>query len=91
MKRCTGERCILQAGKIDPAKCEAVNVCENATPEESLEPCPHCGCEDVRIKEGFWVPFVYCEGCMTQFALDSLCANKEQLARAWNRRECGNG
>jgi hypothetical protein len=86
MKRCTGERCIMQAGKIDPAKCQAVNVCEYATPEEELAPCPHCGYEAVRIEQNFFGPFIYCDGCDSKFALDSVYASRERLARAWNRR-----
>ena len=86
MKRCTGERCVLQAGKVDPAKCQAVNVCENATPEESLEPCPHCGSSMVRVVSAHCKPAIYCACCMTIFSMDSVTASKEQLITAWNRR-----
>lgn len=32
MKNCTGERCIIQYDKVDPATCKAVDYCPQATP-----------------------------------------------------------
>ena len=32
MKNCTGIRCIMQLGKVDPATCPAVGYCQQATP-----------------------------------------------------------
>lgn len=32
MKNCTGERCIVQYDKVDPATCKAVDYCPQATP-----------------------------------------------------------
>ena len=36
MKRCTGRNCIMQYGKVDPATCQAVTYCPQATPPESI-------------------------------------------------------
>ena len=32
MMNCTGKRCIMQYGKVDPATCTAVTYCPQATP-----------------------------------------------------------
>ena len=32
MKNCTGERCLIQYDKVDPATCKAVGYCPQATP-----------------------------------------------------------
>ena len=32
MKNCTGERCLMQYDKFDPATCKAVDYCPQATP-----------------------------------------------------------
>ena len=32
MNNCTGIRCILQAGTVDPATCDCVSYCQYATP-----------------------------------------------------------
>lgn len=35
MMNCTGKRCIMQYGKVDPATCEAVDYCPEATPPKT--------------------------------------------------------
>lgn len=35
MKNCTGIRCILQAGTVDPASCDCVSFCPQATPPKT--------------------------------------------------------
>ena len=32
---CTGKRCIMQYGEVDPATCEAVTYCPQATPPKT--------------------------------------------------------
>ena len=36
MKRCTGRNCIMQYDKVDPATCQAVDYCPQATPPKSI-------------------------------------------------------
>lgn len=36
MKRCTGINCIMQYDKVDPATCQAVDYCPQATPPKSI-------------------------------------------------------
>ena len=35
MKNCTGVRCILQIGTVDPATCDCVSFCPQATPPKT--------------------------------------------------------
>ena len=35
MNNCTGIRCILQAGTVDPATCDCVSYCQYATPPKT--------------------------------------------------------
>lgn len=32
---CTGKRCIMQHGKVDPATCQCVSYCPQATPPKT--------------------------------------------------------
>lgn len=36
MKRCTGRNCIMQYDKVNPATCQAVDYCPQATPPKSI-------------------------------------------------------
>ena len=36
MKRCTGRNCIMQYDKVDPATCQAVDYCPQATPPKTI-------------------------------------------------------
>ena len=33
---CTGKRCIMQHGKVDPATCQCVSYCPQATPPQTI-------------------------------------------------------
>jgi len=35
MKNCTGILCLMQYGKVDPATCQAVDYCPQATPPKT--------------------------------------------------------
>lgn len=38
MKKCTGVRCLMQAGTVDPDNCGSVEYCPQATPPETSGP-----------------------------------------------------
>lgn len=56
---------------------------------EELRPCPFCGgYAHVDTAYSYYADTViYCEGCGGIFSLDDLETTKEDLIKAWNRRE----
>lgn len=72
MKRCTGRNCIMQYDKVDPATCQAVTYCPQATP-------PKSNADKIRAMT---------DEELAEFLAEYRCAHKAPHCREANCEKC---
>lgn len=92
MKNCTGIRCIMQLGKVDPATCPAVGYCQQATPPTTNADCIRA-MSDEELAE-ILEEISNC-GKPTTYTIDGFCVDDGRRSKRewldWLRQEAQDG